>query len=133
MNPARKSRRSPAGILQFQPVLGAAALCLALAGAGMGYVWNRNRNDAVLRDNARLRRQLETERKANQALEAQLQFLTRPDVLYQRARALGLVQPDPTQIIRVSLEPWPAPGGQPAAVQLANRETLPVVPAGGRP
>ncbi len=129
----RKSRRSPAGILRFRQVLGAAALCLALAGAGIGYVWNRNRNDAVLRDNARLRRQLEAERKANQALEAQLQFLTRPDVLFDRARALGLVQPDPTQIVRVTLGPGPAPAAQPTALQLAQRDARPAGPAGGRP
>ncbi len=84
-------------------------LCAFFAASGIGYVWHRNRNEQLLRDNAQHRRLWEALQKENQELEAQLQAMTRPDVLYARAKAMGLVQPDPSQILRVVLTPMPAP------------------------
>ncbi len=120
----RKSRRSPSSILRFGPLVLSGMVCLSLAGAAMGYMWLRERNTTLQRQNAALRRQLETVQKETLALEAQLQALTRPEVLFARARILGLVAPEPTQILRVPLRPPTQPsqpnGGVPAA-QLATR------------
>lgn len=117
-----KSRRSPASILRLGPLLLVGALGGFLAISAIGWVWHRNRNEALVRENAQQRRQLETVQKANQLLEFGLLGATRPEALIERARSLGLVRPDPSQVLRVELLPLGAyaPPG-PSAVQLAVR------------
>lgn len=123
----RKSRKSPASILRFGPLMLTGLLCAFFAASGIGYVWHRNRNEQLLRDNAQQRRLLEALHKENQELEAQLQAMTRPDVLFARARAMGLVQPEPSQILRVVLTPKPAPVPRLPAMHIAAQP-----PAGAR-
>jgi cell division protein FtsB len=105
----RKSRRSPGSILRLGPLVWAGLLCAFLAAAAIGFVWHRNRNEQLLRANAKLRQEIEARLKLNQDLEAQLQFMTRPDVLAARARAMGMVQPEPAQILKVPLTPRSGP------------------------
>jgi len=105
----RKSRRSPGSILRLGPLVWAGLLCAFLAAAAIGFVWHRNRNEQLLRANAKLRQEIEARLKLNQDLEAQLQFMTRPDVLAARARAMGMVQPEPAQILKVTLTPHSGP------------------------
>jgi hypothetical protein len=117
-----KSRKSPASILRLAPLRLAGLLGLFLAAAAIGFVWHRNRNEQLVRDNTQRRRVLETLEKQNQQLEYLLVGLTRPEALAERARALGLDRPEPAQVLRVELLPFaaPAPPGA-AAVDLAAR------------
>ncbi len=122
----RKSRKSPASILRFGPLVLAVLLCGFFAAAGIGYTWNRNRNEQLLRDIAQGRRLLDALQKENQQLEFQCLELTRPEVLYERAKALGLVRPEPSQILRVEIAPaGSARQPAPAAVRLAARSVNP--------
>ena len=100
-----KSRKSPASILRFGPLMLAVGLCGLVAVSAIGYVWHRNRNEQLVRDNALTRRRLEAQQKENQELEYRFLGLTRPEVLTERARVLGLDRPDPDQFIRVELAP----------------------------
>lgn len=122
----RKSRKSPASILRFGPLALAVLLCGFFATAGIGYTWNRNRNEQLQREIAKGRRVLDALQKENQQLEFQGLELTRPEVLYERAKALGLVRPDPSQILRVEIAPVGSAGQPaPAPVRLAARAANP--------
>jgi cell division protein FtsL len=100
-----KSRKSPASILRFGPLMLAVGLCGPVAVSAIGYVWHRNRNEQLVRENALTRRRLEAQQKENQELEYRFLGLTRPEGLTERARVLGLDRPDPDQFIRVELPP----------------------------
>lgn len=130
MSTLRTSRRAPGSILRVGPLLWAGLLGAFAAAACIGYVWHRDRNDRLLQDNAQLQRQIEAQLRLNQELEAQLQWMTRPDVLAARARAMGLVQPGPGQILKVPLVP---PGAVPDAGLLPQlvRRSPPAVSGGG--
>jgi hypothetical protein len=117
-----KSRKSPAGILRYGPLMLAVGLGGLLAASAIGYVWHRNRNEQLARDNAQARRRLEALQKENLELESRLLGLTRPEVLVSRAHALRLFPPDPDQVLRVELTPLSTP--------LTNRRVSPGL-AGG--
>ena len=51
-----KSRKSPAGILRYGPLMLAVGLGGLLAASAIGYVWHRNRNEQLARENAQARR-----------------------------------------------------------------------------
>jgi len=104
-----KSRKSPAGILRYGPLMLAVGLGGLLAASAIGYVWHRNRNEQLARENARARRRLEALQKENLELESRFLGLTRPEVLATRAQALGLLLPDPDQVLRVELTPLRPP------------------------
>lgn len=104
-----KSRKSPGNILRFGPLVLTGVLCAFFAGAGIGMVWHRNRNDELMRDNAQRQRLIEVLQKENQGLEFQFQGMTRPEALFERARVLGLVRPEPAQILRVEFTPEARP------------------------
>jgi hypothetical protein len=121
-----KSRKSPASILRLGPLLLAGALGGFLAVSAIGWVWHRNRNETLVRENAQVRRQLEMVQKANQQLEFELLGATRPEVLIEQARVLGLVRPDPAQVLHVELTPLGThPRPRQSAVQLAVRPERP--------
>ncbi len=120
MSTLRKSRRAPGGILRLGPLVWAVVLAVVAVASCIGFVWHRDRNQSLLRDNARLRQQIEAQLKLTQELEAQLLWMTRPDILVARARVLGLGPPNPGQILRVPLVPpgaVPADGGLPQLVR----------------
>ncbi len=122
----RKSRKTPASILRFGPLMLALLLCGFFAAAGIGYVWHRNRNEQLVRDNDQRRRLLDTLQKQNQQLEFQCLELTRPEVLAERARTLGLVRPEPSQLLRIEMPSLgTATPPAPVAVRLAARSVNP--------
>lgn len=100
-----KSRKSPASILRFGPLMLAVGLGGLVAISAIGYVWHRNRNEQLVREIALTRRRLEVLQKENLELEYRFLGLTRPEVLAERAKALGMIRPDPDQFIRVELTP----------------------------
>ena len=101
-------------------------LCAFFAAAGIGMVWHRNRNDELMRENAQRLRLIEVLHKENQRLEFQFQGMTRPEALFERARVLGLVRPEPSQVLHVEYTPAlrPTPRTLPA-VHLAARPPNP--------
>jgi uncharacterized protein HemX len=108
-----KSRKSPSSILRFGPLVLAVLLCGAFATAGIGYVWHRNRNERLAGDNHQRRQQLDELRRHNQALERTLARETTPLALERRARALGLVMPQPEQVLRIDESAGPPPRVRP--------------------
>ena len=104
-----KSRKSPAGILRYGPLMMAVGQGGLLAASAIGYDWHRNRNEQLARENAQARRRLEALQKENLELESRFLGLTRPEVLANRAQALGLLLPDPDQVLRVELTPLRPP------------------------
>jgi hypothetical protein len=108
-----KSRKSPASILRFGPLMLTGVLCVGFAGAGIGMVWHRNRNDDLMRANAQRTRLIDALHKENQRLEFQFQGMIRPEALFERARALGLARPEPGQILRVEFTPVSPPRNAP--------------------
>lgn len=83
----------------------------------MGYVWHRNRNEQLGRQIREVTIRLEALRAANLVLDRQLEELRSPRALeaaVQRLK-LGLVMPQPEQILRIS---EPSPGTALAAPHL---------------
>lgn len=95
-------------------LLGALLLCGFFAGVGLGYVAQRNRNEAFSRQIQRKQARLEELRVQSQYLERQLADLRSHRMLEARVQELnlGLVMPEPWQILRL-LEPPVASGWEP--------------------
>jgi hypothetical protein len=97
-----RNRKSSSAALRFGPAVKALLLCLAIGGAGVGYVWQKT----VLRELGQ--QQLKRERKLaelefrNEELRKQLSFLSSAENLKARNRAFGLAPPPPGQVIRLS-------------------------------
>lgn len=93
--------------VRFGAFLTTAVLCSLFVGAGLGYVWHRNRNEQLrtLIENKRTR--LESLRMQNQALDRQVEELRTHRALERRAQdlGLGLVMPMPEQILRITERP----------------------------
>jgi type VI protein secretion system component VasK len=96
---------------RFGPALVAFALCLLLGTAGVGYVWQKDLIHDLGRDIRQLEKDIETMRQANKQAADQLAYLRSPRVLEARVRELnlGLVQPDPGQILRLIEMPHTTP------------------------
>jgi len=97
-----RNRKSSSAALRFGPAVKALLLCLAIGGAGLGYVWQKT----VLRELGQ--QQLRSERKLadlefkNEELRKQLSFLSSAENLKARNRAFGLTPPPPGQVVRLS-------------------------------
>jgi len=93
---------------------GALLLCGLFAGAGLGYVAQRNRNEAFGRQLQHKQARLQELRMQDQYLERQLADLRSHRMLEKRVQDLnlGLVMPEPRQILRL-WEPPAANGHEP--------------------
>lgn len=100
--------RHSSGAVGLGPLLVALVCCLGLSGAGMGYVWHRNRNGQLEDQLQQWAGRLERLRQDNQVLDQQLEELRSPQALEAAVRRwnLGLTMPQPEQILRVT-EPQP--------------------------
>ncbi len=103
--------------MRFGAFLTAAVLCSLFVGAGLGYVWHRNRNEQLRSQIEQKRSRLESLRMQNQAMERQVEELRSHRVLERRVQelGLGLVMPVPEQILRLT-ERAPTPAHLPAPV-----------------
>jgi len=127
MTANRKNGQKP---VRFGPMFGLVLAFIFASGAGLGYIWHRNRNAQLSRQVAQKRAELEAWRLQNQTLERQLEVLRSHPYLLRRVQELnlGLVLPQPEQILRLPANPRtsppPLPGGtEPArlAAQTARR------------
>lgn len=96
-------RRSPSKGFRVGPLLLALGVCAFACGAGMGYVWHRNRNEQLNQQIRQAAAQLEQLRSTNLILDQQLDGLRSPRAIEAAVRRLnlGLLTPQPEQILRI--------------------------------
>jgi hypothetical protein len=93
-----RNRRNQSAAIRFGPALKALLLCLLIGGSGVGYVWQKTQIYQLDRQ-IRFRERLLIEVQASNAkLLGQLLVMRSPGWLDERAKRLGLGQPQPEQI-----------------------------------
>jgi hypothetical protein len=107
-----RNRKHQSAAVRFGPALKALSLCVFLGGSGVGYVWQKDqiniladqlkagehRYDQLRRQNERLARVLAM-LESHSEIEAQIKRI-----------GLGLVAPEPDQIVRLIEQPLPPDG-----------------------
>lgn len=96
--------KSGTGLVGVGPVVMALGLCLFASGAGIGYIWNSNRNEKLAREIRDRSRYLEQLRAENLVFERLADGLRTPEAIEAGVRRwqLGLEMPLPQQILRIS-------------------------------
>jgi len=127
-----RNRRHQSAAIRFGPALKAVVLCAVIGGSAVGYVWQKEQvrrlGDRIVRAENELDRIRAENRKLRERL-AQMQSPASLEML-ERQHNLGLVQPSPDQVMRLS-EPaspvWATPPGSVEPRLAVNQ------PAGGWP
>lgn len=119
-----KNRKHQSAAIRFGPALKAFLLCLVIGGSGVGYVWQKSQIDELGRQIKKRETRLTELQDRNKKLCDQLAILRSPAELDERARKLGLGQPQPTQVWRLT-EPVAAPMVAPAPQRLAAQQSRP--------
>ena len=103
-----RNRKNQAAAIRFGPALKAVVLCLLLGGSGIGYVWQKNQIYDLGQQMKKRETNLRTLHDQNEKLRKQLAAMRSPKFLEARVKELnlGLVQPQPGQILRL---PEPSP------------------------
>ena len=103
-----RNRKNQAAAIRFGPALKAFVLCLMLGGSGVGYVWQKNQIYDLGQQMKKRETTLRTLQDQNEKLRKQLAAMRSPKFLEARIKELnlGLVQPQPGQILRLP-EPLP--------------------------
>jgi cell division protein FtsB len=101
-----RNRKNQAAAIRFGPALKAFVLCLLIGGSGVGYVWQKNQILELGQQMKKRETALKTLLDQNDKLRKQLATMHSPKFLEARIKELnlGLVQPQPGQILRL-LEP----------------------------
>jgi hypothetical protein len=125
-----RNRKNESSVIRFAPALKAALLCAFIGGSAIGYVWQKNQIIDLGRRIKEREINLGRLRETNLKLSKQLVTLRSPAYLELRLKQLNLplVQPSPTQILRLQekLPDDPAPSG---SALLAERHAgLPAPP-----
>ncbi|MDB6036915.1 MAG: hypothetical protein JWM99_756 [Verrucomicrobiales bacterium] len=99
---ARNVKYQPLAV-RFGPAIKAALLCAFFASAGIGYVWQKTQIQHLADQIKRLEGRKELLGRQNDALTRAAATLSTPSELDARVRKmnLGLVRPQPDQIIRL--------------------------------
>lgn len=102
-----RNRKNQSGV-RFGPAITAFVLCMAIGGAGLGYVWQKDQIHELGKRIRKLEQDIEKTRLANKQAADHLAYLRSPAVLEGRVRELnlGLVQPEPRQILRLVDVPY---------------------------
>lgn len=121
------NRRNKTAAVRFGPALKVVLICLAVGGAGVGYVGLKNQIQDLSHQIEKKEKGLQKLRAENAKLAKQLATLKSPPFLHTRAGELnlGLVPPQPAQIVRLP-EPAAPPAATPeeTAADLASRLEL---------
>ena len=114
-----KNRKYRSAALRFGPALKAFLLCMFIGGSGIGYVWQQNQLfDLGKQIKQREQRLGELERQ-NEKLKKDLAYMHSPAYLDKRIKDLGLIQPLPSQIWRLT-EPTPEQPASPQETRFAK-------------
>jgi hypothetical protein len=113
-----KNRKHQSAAIRFGPALKAFLLCLLIGGSGVGYVWQKSQIDELGRQIKKRETRLAELQDRNKKMRDQLAILRSPAELVERARKLGLGQPQPAQVWRLP-EPVAPAGVAPEPQQLA--------------
>jgi cell division protein FtsB len=118
------NRKSQSASIRFGPALKALFLCLLIAGAAVGYVWQKSQIYQLGREIRQEETQLAQLRSDNDRLANQLSILRSPVMLDERARQLnlGLVPAQPSQIFR--LPEWTLSENKNQSHQFASRSAM---------
>jgi hypothetical protein len=111
-----RNRKYHSAAIRFGPVLKAFLLCLLIGGSGVGYVWQKDQIYLLARQIKKRELGLKGLADQNEKLRKQLATMRSPRFLEWRIQelGLGLVPPQPAQVLRLS-EPargWPGPEGE---------------------
>ena len=99
-----RNRKNQAAAIRFGPAVKAVVLCLLLGGSGVGYVWQKNQIYDLGQQMKKRETALRGLQDQNEKLRKQLAAMRSPKFLETRVKELnlGLVQPLPGQILRLS-------------------------------
>lgn len=111
---ARNRKNETAGV-RFGPAIKALLFCLFIAGAGIGYVWQKNQIYSLGKEIKNRETKLIELKRQNKLRSDMLAQMRSPRILDSRVRELhlGLVPPQPEQVVRMVELPLDA--GQVAA------------------
>jgi hypothetical protein len=128
-----RNRRNGSSAVRFGPVLKALVLCLLIAGAGVGYVWQKEQIDRLSRQiderGVRLGKLIE-ENENRRRMLADLRSLASVEARIKELN-LGLVQPGATQIWHLAEPPRETPKAAARDPRYAAQNAGP--PAAGGP
>ncbi|HZF02211.1 MAG TPA: septum formation initiator family protein [Methylomirabilota bacterium] len=118
------NRKSQSASIRFDPALKALFLCLLIAGAAVGYVWQKGQIIQLGKQIGSAENRLNQLRSDNERLANQLSVLRSPVMLDERARQLnlGLVPAQPSQIFR--LPEWMLPENKNQSHQFVSRSMM---------
>ncbi len=118
-----RNRKNQSAAIRFGPVVKAFLLCLLIAGSGVGYVWQKEQinrlGEQIRQRKARLNELIEE----NENRKKLLANMRSPAFLEAKIKELnlGLVQPQPTQVWKLS-EPPRESSKTPREVQYAGHD-----------
>jgi hypothetical protein len=102
-----KNRKNQAAAIRFGPALKASFACLILAGAALGYVWQKNEINRLGQQRGQRETKLKQLVADNKRLSDQVGVLHLPIMLDQRAKELnlGLAPATPFQVVHLTETP----------------------------
>jgi hypothetical protein len=121
-----RNRKSQSAAIRFGPALKAFLLCVLLGGSGVGYVWQKEQIAKLGHQIKNKELQLHSLEEKNEQLRDKLAYLRSPKYLELRIKDLGLVIPQPSQVMRLP-EPGAEPGRTRQEPQFAARSERPVL------
>jgi cell division protein FtsB len=116
-----QNRRHQAASVRFGPAVAVVLICLLLGGSGVGYVWQKSQIKDLGDARKKREQRLAELQLNNEKLRRQLALLRSPAFLDRRVRELnlGLVPPQPSQVLRLP-EPVNVLPPEPPAAQFAD-------------
>jgi hypothetical protein len=99
-----RNRKSQSAAIRFGPALKAFLLCLLIGGSGVGYVWQKEQISKLGRQLKGRETRLGSLEQQNELLRKQLANMRGPRFLelWIKEANLGLVAPQPSQILRLN-------------------------------
>jgi hypothetical protein len=121
-----RSRKNRITVASLSSVLKMGLISLLIGSAGLAYVWQKNQIYLLAQEKKRGETRLEELRRLNKARSDHFAYLRLPWVLESRVKELnlGLVIPQPEQILRIVEMPGSSVNNNNSERVLANRQHL---------
>ena len=122
-----RNRRYQSAAIRFGPALKAFLLCLLIGGSGVGYVWQKNQIYDLGQQIRKREIRLDELEGQNEKLKKQLAAMRSPAFLEMRIRELnlGLVAPQPSQVLRLAEPPRDPAAPRPEKEYVQTQAPLP--------